>query len=199
MQCPYCSHTFRLTWPAYFKTGTSRYICPRCSRAYRLKFWGFGYLIQLVTFVVCGVPGILLLLVWLGPAWCWVGALPAVMAYVLLDKRFDDEHRDSKTIEGDELSDPTACAECKRVFNVQDMIVYEGLHVCPRCKPRFLQKLVEGAKIGSGVGMPKIKKRLPSLFWMIIVKAIAALLISLLFPITSSHTPPHGRRITPRN
>ena len=41
------------------------------------------------------------------------------------------------------------CAECGRVFNVQDMITYAGLHVCAACKPVFMQKLAEGAKVNT--------------------------------------------------
>jgi uncharacterized RDD family membrane protein YckC len=39
------------------------------------------------------------------------------------------------------------CAECGRIFNVQDMIPYGGIHVCAGCKPVFMQKLAEGAKL----------------------------------------------------
>jgi len=41
------------------------------------------------------------------------------------------------------------CAECRDVFDVESMIAHNGLHVCARCKPIFLQRLVEGAKISS--------------------------------------------------
>jgi len=40
-----------------------------------------------------------------------------------------------------------ACVECNRAFDLQSMIEYNGLHVCARCKPIFLQKLAEGAMI----------------------------------------------------
>jgi uncharacterized RDD family membrane protein YckC len=43
-----------------------------------------------------------------------------------------------------------ACAECGGVFNVQDMIPYGGVHVCAGCKPVFMQKLAEGAKVNTG-------------------------------------------------
>ena len=42
------------------------------------------------------------------------------------------------------------CAECGRIFNVQDMIPYGGVHVCAGCKPVFMQKLAEGAKFDTG-------------------------------------------------
>jgi uncharacterized RDD family membrane protein YckC len=43
-----------------------------------------------------------------------------------------------------------ACAECGGLFNVQDMIQYGTLRVCARCKPVFMQKLAEGARIQTG-------------------------------------------------
>jgi uncharacterized paraquat-inducible protein A len=58
-------------------------------------------------------------------------------------------------IEGQTPTDTAYCAECQQVFNVQDMIAHQGLHVCARCKPIFLQKLAEGAKLGSGPGRGK--------------------------------------------
>jgi uncharacterized RDD family membrane protein YckC len=42
------------------------------------------------------------------------------------------------------------CAECGGMFNKQDMIQYSGAYVCARCKPVFMQKLAEGAKINTG-------------------------------------------------
>ena len=41
------------------------------------------------------------------------------------------------------------CAECGRIFSLQDMIPYGGIHVCAGCKPVFMQKLAEGAKVGT--------------------------------------------------
>jgi len=42
------------------------------------------------------------------------------------------------------------CAECGGVFNLQDTIAYGNARVCARCKPVFLQKLAEGAKLNTG-------------------------------------------------
>jgi len=44
------------------------------------------------------------------------------------------------------------CAECGKTFPDQDMIGYGNAHVCAQCKPVFLQKLAEGAKL-SGAGL----------------------------------------------
>ncbi len=42
------------------------------------------------------------------------------------------------------------CSECGGLFNVQDTIAYGGVRVCARCKPIFMQKLAEGAKLQTG-------------------------------------------------
>ncbi len=44
------------------------------------------------------------------------------------------------------------CAECGGVFNTEDMIAHAGAHVCANCKPIFLQRLSEGAALGSRFG-----------------------------------------------
>lgn len=38
MPCPYCKHTFSLTWRGYFSGWKNYYACPRCSRASRLDW-----------------------------------------------------------------------------------------------------------------------------------------------------------------
>jgi len=48
------------------------------------------------------------------------------------------------------MADRAACTECGGVFNVQDMIRYEGRYVCAKCKPILFQKLAEGMKLGTG-------------------------------------------------
>jgi uncharacterized RDD family membrane protein YckC len=42
------------------------------------------------------------------------------------------------------------CAECNGVFNVQDMIRHGNMYVCANCKPIFMQKLAEGARLNTG-------------------------------------------------
>jgi len=41
----------------------------------------------------------------------------------------------------------TVCAECGKIFPIDETISYGNLRVCAACKPVFLQKLAEGAKI----------------------------------------------------
>jgi len=42
------------------------------------------------------------------------------------------------------------CAECGGVFNKDEMIPHGNVFICARCKPVFIQKLAEGAKINTG-------------------------------------------------
>jgi uncharacterized RDD family membrane protein YckC len=42
------------------------------------------------------------------------------------------------------------CAECGGVFNLEDTIAYGKARVCARCKPVFIQKLAEGARLNTG-------------------------------------------------
>jgi hypothetical protein len=42
------------------------------------------------------------------------------------------------------------CTECGRIFPMENMIRHGGSHVCAGCKPVFMQKLAEGASVGSG-------------------------------------------------
>ena len=40
------------------------------------------------------------------------------------------------------------CVECGKVFPKEEMITHGTAHVCVNCKPAFVQKLSEGARIG---------------------------------------------------
>jgi uncharacterized RDD family membrane protein YckC len=42
------------------------------------------------------------------------------------------------------------CAECGGVFNLEETIAYGNARVCAKCKPVFIQKLAEGAKLNTG-------------------------------------------------
>ena len=42
------------------------------------------------------------------------------------------------------------CAECGGAFNAQDTIAYGNARVCAKCKPAFIQKLAEGARVNTG-------------------------------------------------
>jgi len=42
------------------------------------------------------------------------------------------------------------CAECNNIFRKEDMIPHGNAFICANCKPVFMQKLAEGAKIRTG-------------------------------------------------
>ena len=44
----------------------------------------------------------------------------------------------------------TICAECGGVFPAEETIRYGNVNVCAVCKPRFMQKLAEGAAVSTG-------------------------------------------------
>ena len=50
-------------------------------------------------------------------------------------------------------SPEAVCAECGKMFAIQDMIHHGGalggVYICANCKPVFMQKLAEGAKINT--------------------------------------------------
>jgi uncharacterized RDD family membrane protein YckC len=43
-----------------------------------------------------------------------------------------------------------ACGECGQIFPLDETIAHGPMRVCAGCKPVFLQKLAEGAKVNSG-------------------------------------------------
>ncbi|MCL4788529.1 MAG: RDD family protein [Verrucomicrobia bacterium] len=49
-----------------------------------------------------------------------------------------------------ETTREAVCVECGRIFSMNDMIRHEQGYVCANCKPVFMQKLKEGAKVGTG-------------------------------------------------
>ena len=50
----------------------------------------------------------------------------------------------------DSAGGQAVCAECGGVFNLEETIAYGNVRVCARCKPVFIQKLAEGAKLNTG-------------------------------------------------
>jgi len=58
----------------------------------------------------------------------------------------------------------TVCAECGRIFPIDSTIQFGEVRVCAGCKPIFMQKLAEGAKIGGGLSYAKILTRFGAVF-----------------------------------
>jgi hypothetical protein len=89
-----------------------------------------------------------------------------------------------------------ACAECNALFDVQDLVAHNDLHVCAHCKPIFLQKLAEGAKIGSSqTDEPRRFKLTLRGFWLVVlIGVLFGLLLAWLLPTLPPH---HFKRSTP--
>ena len=56
------------------------------------------------------------------------------------------------------------CSECGRIFPIEDTIQFGNARVCAGCKPVFMQKLAEGAKIGGGLNYATIGSRFAAVF-----------------------------------
>jgi uncharacterized RDD family membrane protein YckC len=48
---------------------------------------------------------------------------------------------------GDGSVEANRCAECYTVYSVDEMIRHGNIFICANCKPRFVQKLAEGASV----------------------------------------------------
>ena len=147
MQCPYCQHSYALTWQLYFKAPTGRHVCPNCSKPFNMKFRVLTFSILLIVCLVFSLPGAMAADRWLGRAWRGLGVLPSLLVIIPLARYFEDKHKQSIPIEDATPRETAPCAECGQVFKVNEMIAHNAIHVCARCKPIFLQKLAEGAKI----------------------------------------------------
>ncbi len=93
MKCPYCNHTFRLTWARYFKAVFGRHRCPSCLHHSRLEFGVVYAVILVLVGAACAAPGAILLHHWLGGYWAVLGALPSAIVIFPLDKMFDEKYR----------------------------------------------------------------------------------------------------------
>jgi len=56
------------------------------------------------------------------------------------------------------------CAECHRVFPSDETIPFGSVRVCATCKPIFMQKLAEGAKIGGELQYARVVTRFAAVF-----------------------------------
>jgi hypothetical protein len=152
MKCPYCNHTFKLTWFRYFKNATGRHTCPLCHKASQLKFRALTFLILMVVCLVCSLPGAVVANRRFGPQWRWLGVLPSLVVVLPLGRLFDDKYKELRALEESGSSDIAECAECHRPFKIENMIAHKGVYVCAGCKPVFLQRLAEGARLPGTAG-----------------------------------------------
>ena len=76
------------------------------------------------------------------------------------------------------------CAECGRIFPIADTIQFANVRVCAACKPIFMQKLAEGAKIGGGMSYAGVWTRFGAVFLDGIIMAVVNILIGLIAGLT---------------
>src|SRR5436190_16368525 len=63
------------------------------------------------------------------------------------------------------------CSECGRIFPIENTIKFGEARVCSGCKPIFMQKLAEGARIGGSLNYAGFLTRFVAVFldWIILV------------------------------
>jgi len=66
---------------------------------------------------------------------------PVALGAAIYD--YSTAHRSNGAV----ATNKAVCVECNRALDPQNMIQHHGLYVCAQCKPVFLQKLAEGARI----------------------------------------------------
>jgi uncharacterized RDD family membrane protein YckC len=72
------------------------------------------------------------------------------------------------------------CSECGRIFPIENTIKFGEARVCSGCKPIFMQKLAEGAKIGGGLAYAKILTRFGAVFLDGIILGVVNMLLGLI-------------------
>ncbi len=85
--------------------------------------------------------------------WCvgyTVSALLGTYGTVLLVRHLIATQAKDASGSGFAATAQAACIECGGVFSIHDVISYNGVHVCARCKPIFFQKVTEGAETVRG-------------------------------------------------
>jgi uncharacterized RDD family membrane protein YckC len=79
-------------------------------------------------------------------------------------------------------NDNQPCVECGKVFSAQDMIRHGNDYVCVNCKPIFMQKLAEGARIDShALRYAGFWIRFAAIFIDGIILAVAGGMVGMLF------------------
>jgi uncharacterized RDD family membrane protein YckC len=61
-------------------------------------------------------------------------------------------------------ADEVVCDECHRIFPKDETIPFGTVRVCATCKPIFMQKLAEGAKIGGALNYARVLTRFAAVF-----------------------------------
>ena len=103
MQCPYCNHTFPLTWRRYFTEPTAAHKCPACNKQSRLPRTTSYLILLVVGQCILGIPCGLLFwhlwgIFWIAPGWA-VGALLGGLPF---DKYvLDEKYRKLEKVDAD--------------------------------------------------------------------------------------------------
>ena len=85
-----------------------------------------------------------------------------------------------------ETTREAVCVECGRIFKMDDMIRHEGGYVCANCKPVFMQKLKEGAKVGGGLNYAGFWTRFAAVFLDGLILGAVNFVIGLVAGLTAS-------------
>ena len=81
-------------------------------------------------------------------------------------------------------SSEAVCAECGRIFPIDNTIQYGNARVCASCKPIFLQKLAEGAKIDGGLSYASVWTRFGAVFLDGIILLVVNMLVGVVAGLT---------------
>src|SRR5215471_1752109 len=93
MKCPYCNHTFALTWQRYFTSPMGRHTCPSCTKLSQIKR---SFLQLSLTAVICwgfAIPFGIFFYHWLGGFWTILGILLGSLIGMPCDKILDEKFR----------------------------------------------------------------------------------------------------------
>jgi len=71
------------------------------------------------------------------------------------------------------------CAECGKIFPIENTIQYRNARVCAGCKPVFMQKLAEGARIGGEMAYAGVLTRFGAVVLDGIIMVVASTVIKL--------------------
>jgi hypothetical protein len=103
MKCPYCNHTFALTWKGYFREVWGRHNCAACKRRFKLSYsWSDLAIVGLMALIIAGLATFLIA----RSSHSWVIAAVTGLVIVLvvllpLDRWLDDHWRKSAALEPD--------------------------------------------------------------------------------------------------
>ena len=103
MKCPYCHHTFALTWKEYLQEIWGRHNCVACKRRFKLSFsWSYLVIAVLITLIVGGLATFLIARGTHSRMITAIGSLVIILAVLLPSDRWLDDHwRKSAPLEPD--------------------------------------------------------------------------------------------------